>query len=64
MDVFLQEHLPKCPYVLASAGVAPVECEHGFDCCPICDPCTCLGEAERLLAYFNIGEDHETTARS
>lgn len=36
-----REHGPKCAYRLAAAGPVGIECEHGYDTCPICDPCTC-----------------------
>lgn len=39
------KHLPDCPQRLAREGGAAVECEHGYDCCPLCDPCTC-GDVE------------------
>jgi hypothetical protein len=36
----LKNHHPLCSFKMASAGVG-VECGHGRDVCPICDPCTC-----------------------
>lgn len=36
----IQVHVEGCHYRLATTGVA-IECEHGFDVCPTCDPCTC-----------------------
>jgi hypothetical protein len=36
----LATHNEKCLYRLATTGVA-IECEHGYDVCPRCDPCTC-----------------------
>lgn len=36
----LEEHVQGCLYRLAATGVA-LECEHGRDVCPRCDPCTC-----------------------
>lgn len=41
-----REHLPECAFRIASECAAAIECEHGFDCCPTCDPCTCR-RAER-----------------
>lgn len=32
---------PKCRFRVSSTCAVPVECEHGFDVCPTCDPCTC-----------------------
>lgn len=34
-------HAPDCQFRIAETCAIPVECEHGHDCCPICDPCTC-----------------------
>ena len=34
------KHHSECRFLKASKGV-PVECEHGYDVCPICDPCNC-----------------------
>lgn len=38
------EHEDGCPTKLAAEGAAAIECEHGYDCCPICDRCTCDDE--------------------
>lgn len=37
------EHERQCKYRIASVGSVAIECEHGYDVCPICDPCTCKG---------------------
>jgi hypothetical protein len=34
-------HKPDCQFRIAETCAIPVECEHGHDVCPICDPCTC-----------------------
>lgn len=34
-------HAASCPEHLARTGGAAIECRHGYDCCPECDPCTC-----------------------
>lgn len=34
-------HKPGCPELRARTGPAAIECIHGVDCCPTCDPCTC-----------------------
>ena len=34
------KHHSECRFLKASKGV-PVECEHGYDVFPICDPCNC-----------------------
>ena len=36
-------HEDGCRFLLAAAGSVGIECEHGRDCCPTCDPCTCGG---------------------
>lgn len=38
---------PDCKYRLAVTCHVALECEHGHDVCPHCDPCTCKkgGEA-------------------
>ena len=35
------EHMADCKYRIARAGSVAIECEHGYDVCPVCDPCTC-----------------------
>jgi len=37
----LENHLDGCQFRLAATCSIPVECDHGFDVCPTCDPCTC-----------------------
>lgn len=34
-------HQPKCRFLLASQLSVELACEHGFQACPTCDPCTC-----------------------
>lgn len=36
-----KNHKPTCRFRLAETCAIPVECEHGYDVCPECDPCTC-----------------------
>jgi hypothetical protein len=31
----------KCKYRVAAASSVAIECDHGYDVCPLCDPCTC-----------------------
>ena len=38
-----RKHKVGCDYRLAMTCAIPVECDHGVDCCPQCDPCTCGG---------------------
>lgn len=35
------QHEASCRYRRAAASAVGIECDHGFDVCPICDPCTC-----------------------
>jgi len=35
---------PECGYRISVTCSVPIECPHGFDVCPECDPCTCTGE--------------------
>ena len=42
-----RKHDEACRYRRAAAGSVAIECEHGYDVCPICDPCTC----EKLAAH-------------
>lgn len=37
----ISNHHPECKFRRATAGSVPIECDHGRDVCPICDPCTC-----------------------
>lgn len=34
-------HWPWCKFRNAMACPVAIECEHGYDVCPRCDPCTC-----------------------
>lgn len=34
-------HEDGCKFRRAAACAVGIECEHGRDVCPICDPCTC-----------------------
>jgi len=34
-------HKVKCKFRVSTLCAVPIECEHGFDVCPQCDPCTC-----------------------
>ena len=36
-----KKHQANCPYLRAQRCPVSIECEHGWDVCPICDPCTC-----------------------
>jgi hypothetical protein len=34
-------HKPDCPFLRAQVCSVGIECDHGYDVCPTCDPCTC-----------------------
>lgn len=34
-------HKTDCLFFRAVACAVAIECEHGYDVCPQCDPCTC-----------------------
>ncbi len=36
-----QLHDVKCKFRISATCAIAIECEHGFDVCPKCDPCTC-----------------------
>lgn len=44
----MSNHVPECKFRIAASGPIAIECEHGYDCCPKCDPCTCPKEEEKL----------------
>jgi hypothetical protein len=35
-----------CAFRIAITCAIPIECEHGYDVCPKCDPCTCFKKEE------------------
>ncbi len=37
-------HVEDCSFRRAATCAVGIECEHGRDVCPICDPCTCPKE--------------------
>lgn len=42
-----REHRDGCPYRRAVTCSTPIECKHGYDVCPTCDPCMCAVSEER-----------------
>lgn len=40
-------HKQGCQTLWAATCRVAIECEHGYDVCPICDRCTCAGNAAR-----------------
>lgn len=51
-------HDRQCPRYIAMFGAAGVECRHGFDACPECDPCTCrpggLRDEPRMVCFVCV----------
>lgn len=39
--VTLGKHVEGCKYKRALGCPVAIECGHGYDVCPVCDPCTC-----------------------
>ena len=39
MDPF--DHAETCPRRTAATCAVGIECAHGYDVCPVCDPCNC-----------------------
>jgi hypothetical protein len=35
------KHFPECPQYKARNAAIGIACDHGYDVCPVCDPCTC-----------------------
>jgi hypothetical protein len=42
------EHGVECTFRFSATCPIPIACEHGFDVCPVCDPCTCKAGLERV----------------
>lgn len=36
-----KNHVPECKFRKAMETSVGIECDHGYDVCPTCDPCTC-----------------------
>jgi hypothetical protein len=54
-----QEHVEGCKFRLAVTCNIPIECDHGYDVCPECDPCTCslvLGWEQNRIAFDDAEE--------
>jgi hypothetical protein len=45
-----REHKPGCRFLRAASLSVELECHHGFQACPICDPCDCgAGATQGIL---------------
>lgn len=38
---------PKCRFRVSATCPIPIECDHGRDVCPECDPCDCTPPVKR-----------------
>lgn len=47
----LEPHAENCAILISLRCPIGIECEHGYDFCPICDACTCGASTKRALAY-------------
>lgn len=45
-------HHKDCKFRIAVTCAVGIECEHGYDVCPQCDPCTCEEEETK-----NVDDD-------
>ncbi len=41
------KHDPRCRLLIAATCAIGIECKHGHDVCPMCDPCECGQKARR-----------------
>jgi hypothetical protein len=39
-----ERHAEDCKFRVSVTCPVGIECEHGYDVCPTCDPCTCGAE--------------------
>lgn len=46
------KHKEDCPYQKAMSNPVGIECKHGYDVCPECDPCTCKQDNARKTCYL------------
>ena len=53
-----EQHDANCRFRISASCAVPVECEHGYDVCPICDPCTCRSEvaSEVQMRVWQVNE--------
>lgn len=42
-------HDKSCRFAISTRCTTPVECEHGYDVCPTCDPCTCTKKVRNII---------------
>lgn len=56
MSPLQYSHERGCPHLVAATCAVPIECEHGRDVCPTCDPCTCSRIRARAKQLGGAGE--------
>lgn len=39
---------PECRFRVSATCPVGIECEHGYDVCPTCDPCTCNQQEAKM----------------
>jgi len=49
-------HDEDCSWAISLRCTVSVECEHGYDFCPICDACTCGVHVSRWLESVRADE--------
>jgi hypothetical protein len=47
-----RKHKRDCRYRFALTCAIPIECDHGLDTCPICDPCTCTTKLDGFISEY------------
>lgn len=52
------KHKAGCKFLRAATCAIGIECDHGRDVCPICDPCECGID---LIATGQVGAHHFVT---
>lgn len=59
-------HVPGCRLRTAAEGPVGIECDHGHDVCPVCDPCTCeqVKKAMALQGQYDKTGDHRQASAS
>ena len=54
----MSQHARHCRFRIALENRIGVECPHGYDVCPICDPCTCQPEHHSRPRRFLPARDY------
>ena len=57
----LASHAAWCRYRTAMTCAVGIECEHGRDVCPACDPCTCLEFSHPEILRLSYRGQHVMT---